>query len=83
MIRELKDRREALVARSAVQRARISAQLAPAARRLAAADRFAATLRAHPVIAVIAATGLALIGPRKLLRWAVRVAPIYSLLARS
>jgi hypothetical protein len=82
MLRELQDRRRALVVRSAFQRLRISAQLAPTARRLAAADRVVATLRAHPVAAGIALTGLALIGPRRLFRWAMRIAPIYSLLVR-
>ena len=82
MIRELQAKREALVTRSTAQRGRLSAQLAPAARRLAAADRIAATLRAHPVIAGMAATVLALIGPRRLLRWAMRIGPLYSLFAR-
>jgi hypothetical protein len=82
MIRDLARRREALVLRSGLQRAEIAAQLSPAARKLAAVDRVTATLRAHPVMAGVAATGLALIGPRRLLRWVMRVAPIYSLLSR-
>lgn len=80
MVRRLEARRHALVMRSTVQRDRIAAQLQPAARRLAAGDRVVAALRAHPVIAGVAATGLALAGPRTLLRWVVRLAPIYSLL---
>jgi hypothetical protein len=79
---ELQDRREALVLRSTLQRLRISVQMAPAARRLAAVDRVLATLRAHPIAAGVALTGLALIGPRALFRWAMRVAPIYSLFGR-
>ena len=82
MLRELQDRRETLVVRSALQRARISARLTPAARALAAADCVAATLRAHPMAAGIAAIGVVLVGPRKLLRWAVRAGALYSLLAR-
>lgn len=82
MIRALEIRRRALVVRSAIQRGRLSAQLVPAARRLAAADRVVAALRAHPVMAGIAVTGLALIGVRPLLRWAVRIAPLYALLGR-
>jgi hypothetical protein len=82
MIRSLRTRREALVTRSAAQRAAIAAQLAPAARTLAAADRVATTLRAHPVIAAVAAAGLALIGPRSVLLWAMRVLPVYSFLRR-
>jgi hypothetical protein len=73
-------RRAALVARSAAQRAQILAQVAPVARKLAAADRVVAALRAHPLITAIAAACLALIGPGKVLRWALRVVPIYSFL---
>jgi hypothetical protein len=83
MSRALEDRRRALVLRSTLQRLRISVQAAPAARRLAAVDRVVTTLRAHPVAAGIALTGLALIGPRTLFRWAMRVAPAYSLLVRN
>jgi hypothetical protein len=78
MLREQTDRREALVLRSTVQRARLSALLAPAAQGLAAADRVAATLRAHPILAGIGVAGLLLIGPRRLVRWAIRGAPFYS-----
>ena len=82
MRRALEDRRHALVLRSTLQRLRISVQMAPAARRLAAVDRVVATLRAHPVAAGVLLTGLALIGPRVLFRWAMRIAPVYSLFAR-
>jgi hypothetical protein len=78
MIRDLEDRREALVLRSTLQRAQLSARLAPAAHKLAVADRVAATVRAHPILAGIGLTGLLLIGPRRLVRWAVRGAPFYS-----
>jgi hypothetical protein len=82
IIRKLQRRRDALVLRSTAQRARLSAQIAPFARKLAAADRFTAAVQAHPVVAGIAATGLARIGVRRLLRWAVRIAPLYALLAK-
>jgi hypothetical protein len=82
MSRALQQRRETLVLRSTLQRLRIAVQIAPAARRLAAVDRVVATLRAHPVAAGAVLAGLALIGPRMLFRWAMRVAPIYSLIAR-
>jgi GAF domain-containing protein len=82
ILRGLQDRREALVTRSGLQRAKISARLAPAASALAAVDRVVATLRAHPAAAGIAAIGVALVGPRKLLRWAVRAGSLYALLAR-
>ena len=83
MGRALRHRREALVLRSTLQRLRISVQVAPAARRLAAVDRVVATMRAHPIVAGVGLTALALIGPRALFRWAMRVAPVYSLLLRS
>jgi hypothetical protein len=82
IIRKLQRRREALVVRSTVRRARLSAQLAPVARKLAAADRLVAVVQAHPLMAAIAATGLALIGGRRLLRWALRIAPLYALLGK-
>jgi hypothetical protein len=82
IIRTLQRRREALVLRSTAQRARLSAGLAPVARKLAAADRFTAAVRAHPVMAGIAATGLALVGGRRLVRWALRIAPLYALLGK-
>lgn len=81
-LRRLQARREVLVARSTLQRARLGRLLQPAARGLAAADRVAATVRAHPVLTVVAATSVVLIGPRSLLRWAVRVAPVYAFLRR-
>lgn len=80
----LERRRCALAARSAAQREEIVAALAPAARRLAAADRALQALRAHPLLAVsIAAAVLGFIGPRRLVFWAARALPIYSLLRRS
>jgi hypothetical protein len=82
MSRSLEFRRKALVLRSTVERARIAAQLAPGARKLAVIDRFTAAARAHPEIAGIAAIGLMAIGPGRLLRWTIRVASIYSLAAR-
>lgn len=81
---KLAQRRAALAALSATQREEIAAALAPAARRLAAVDRALQALRAHPLLAVaIATTLLGSIGPRRLLFWAVRALPFYSLLRRS
>jgi hypothetical protein len=82
MSRALQDRREALVLRSTLLRLRMSLQMAPAARKLATVDRVVATLRSHPIAAGVALTGLALIGPSTLFRCALRIAPLYSLLAR-
>jgi hypothetical protein len=81
-LRQLVRRRQALVARSADYRACIAADLEPLARKVAAADRAVATLRAHPVIAAAAAGAIAFMGPRRLLSWGARVLPIYSLLRR-
>lgn len=80
--RTLAQRREALVARSAACRAEIASGLEPFARKLAIADRAVAALRSHPVLAGIAATALAIIGPRTLLRWTLRALPVYSLVRR-
>jgi hypothetical protein len=79
---QLAQRRQALVERSAHYRARIAANLEPLARKIATADRAVATLRAHPVIAAAAAGAVAFMGPRRLLGWAARVLPLYSLLRR-
>ncbi len=82
LLRSLKARREALVVRSGLQRKEIGKALAPAQRMVAAGDRAVAALRAHPVIAAAAAAALALIGPGRWLRWALRAVPIYSFLRR-
>jgi hypothetical protein len=79
----LVQRREALVARSAVQRAAVAAALHPAVRGLAAADRALGALRAHPYIAGIVAAALGYLGPRRLLSWAARALPLASLLWRN
>jgi hypothetical protein len=81
MIRRLAGRREALVLRSVAQRARLAQQLAPVARKLATADRVTSALRSHPILAGCAVAALALLGPRRLLRWSLRLTPLYGLLA--
>ncbi len=81
---KLARRREALVALSTAQRGEIAAALAPAARRLGAADRALQALRTHPLLVIaVAAAVLGYIGPRRLLVWAARALPVYSLLRRS
>ena len=80
--RALVSRREALVARSAAQRAQIASQLAPLAHRIAAVDRVVRAVRAHPFISGMAAGLLALAGRRRLLGFALRMLPLYSLLRR-
>jgi hypothetical protein len=80
---KLAQRREALVAVSTAQREAIIAALAPAVRRLAAADRALQALREHPLLAVTVVTAvLGFIGPRRLVFWALRALPFYSLLRR-
>jgi hypothetical protein len=79
----LAQRREALLSLSEAQRGEIAAALRPAARRLAAADRALETLRAHPFIAGAVAAALGFLGPRRVLFWAARALPFYSLLRRS
>jgi hypothetical protein len=81
MIGRLAGRREALVARSAAQRLRLSGQFAPFGRKLATVDRVTAGLRSYPVLAGCAVGALALVGPGKLLHWTLRIAPLYALLA--
>ena len=81
-LERLRQRRERLVAASASQRAALVARLEPLARRLGAADRAVNAVRAHPVMAGVALSALALLGPRALLGWAARLVPVYSLLRR-
>ena len=76
-------RRVALVALSTAQREQIAAALRPAGRGLAAADRALEALRAHPFIAGAIAAALGFLGPRRMLFWAARALPFYSLLRRS
>ncbi|TAK86786.1 MAG: hypothetical protein EPO20_06050 [Betaproteobacteria bacterium] len=78
----LAQRREALVALSTAQRQEIARALAPAVRKLAAADRALETLRAHPLLVGAIAAALGFLGPRRLLFWAARALPVYSLLRR-
>ena len=80
--RRLARQRETLVARCADRRAQIAVELEPFARKLAIVDRTLATLRSRPWLAGIGAAALVIIGPRALLRWTVRVLPVYSLLRR-
>ena len=69
--RRLARRRQALVALADAQRAALAVALRPAARRLAALDR------------MVAAVALALLGPRRLLPWALRAAPLVAFLRRA
>ena len=82
-LRELAQRKQALAARSAAQRAEIAAALQPVAGRLAALDRIVQAVRRRPLLFSVAALALVLLGPRRLLPWALRAAPFLALLRRS
>ena len=82
MLRELAQRKRALATRSAAQRAAIAAALQPAAGRLAALDRIVAAVRQRPLLFSAAAVALVLLGPRRLLPWALRAMPFIVLLRR-
>lgn len=82
-MRSLNSRREALLALSAAQRMALAQAAEPFASKLAAVDRAVAVVREHSVLAMIAAGAVALLGPRKFLHWALRAAPVISLLRRA
>ena len=81
-LRHLAQRKQALAARSAAQRAALAAQLQPAAGRLAALDRIVQAVRQRPLLFSAAAVALVLLGPRRLLPWSLRAAPFVALLRR-
>lgn len=81
-VRELAQRRQALAARAAVQRAELAGALQPVVRRLAALDRILAAVRRRPIVASVAVAALVLLGPRRLLYWALRALPLFALLRR-
>jgi hypothetical protein len=81
-VRELAQRRQVLVARAAVQRAQFAGALQPAVRKLAALDRIVAAVRQRPIVVSVAAVALILLGPRRLLPWALRALPFIALLRR-
>ena len=82
MMRELAQRKQALSARSAAQRAALAAALQPVAGRLATLDRIVQVVRRRPFLFSAAAVALVLLGPRRLLPWALRAAPFIALLRR-
>ena len=83
MLREFAQRKQALAARSAAQRAAIAADVQPVAGRLAALDRIVQIVRQRPFLFSAAAVALVLLGPRRLLPWALRAIPFIALLRRS
>ena len=82
LTRALARRRHALVALSREQRAGLMVVAQPMVRGLALADRVSEIVRARPLLVVLGAAALVAFGPRKLVVWGLRVAPVLSLLRR-
>lgn len=82
MLAELARRREALRARSSAQREALAQAAAPFTGKLATLDRVTQALRSHPVVAGLAVGALALLGPRRLLNWALRALSMAALVRR-
>jgi len=75
----LRKRRLALVARSERERSELAAQAALLAPRLRTADRVISAVRSHPLAAGAGALAIMLAGARTVTRWALHIAPFYSL----
>jgi hypothetical protein len=71
--------REALVARSAAQRAALVAAAQPLLRAAAVPDRVIACVRRYPVMTGVAAAAIALLGRRRLLFLGTRLLTVYTL----
>lgn len=82
LTRALARRRHALVALSREQRAGLMVSAQPLVRGLALADRVSGIVRARPLLVVLGTAALVAFGPRKLVIWGLRYAPLFSLLRR-
>lgn len=82
LTRALARRRHALVALSREQRAGLMVTAQPLVRGLALADRVSGIVRARPLLVVLGTAALVAFGPRKLVIWGLRYAPLFSLLRR-
>jgi hypothetical protein len=80
-LRELQQRRAALVERSTELRAGLVRDAAPIVQKAAGADRVLAALRRYPVVTAVAAGAIAIAG-RKVLPWLTRALTLYALLKR-
>jgi hypothetical protein len=76
-------RRRELVERSTAQRAALLSSAEPLARKAAALDRIAASVRRYPFVAALAVGAVCLVGPRKLFDLGARAVTLYLLLKRS
>lgn len=82
LTRALASKREALLARSREQRADLIFAAQPLARSITLADRVSSVLRARPLAIAAAAAAFVAFGPRKLVLWGLRFAPLLSLFRR-
>jgi hypothetical protein len=71
---------EALVARSAAQRAALIASAQPLVRAVEKPDRIVAFVRRYPAGIAVGALALALLGPRRLVATGARLLTVYTLL---
>ena len=78
----LAQRREELVARSAAQRAAISARIEPVVRKAAALDRIVSKVREYPVVTALGVGAVALLGARRIFEIATKVMTLYALFKR-
>ena len=76
-------RRHALTALSREQRAELIFAAQPVARGLAMVDRLSGIVRARPLLIALGTAALVAFGPRKLVVWGLRFAPLLTLLHRS
>lgn len=82
LTRALAKKRHALVTRSREQRADLLFAAQPLARGIALADRVSSFVHARPLAITAAAAAFVAFGPRKLVLWGLRLAPLLSLLRR-
>ena len=82
LTRALAERRQALIARSREQRADVMFSAQPIARGVNFLDTLAGVVRARPLAVTLAVVALVAFGPRKLLLWGLRVAPLLTFLRR-
>jgi hypothetical protein len=80
--RALARRRHALVALSRERRAALAFAARPLARGLNIADRAAEIVRARPLLVALGVAALVAFGPRKLVLWGLRYAPLLSFMRR-
>lgn len=78
----LAQRREELVARSAAQRAAISAHAEPLVRKAAALDRIVSKVREYPVVTALGVGAVGLLGTRRIFEFVTKLLTLYALFRR-